>query len=325
MEQFNTKVILFLNRETRIVIQNANGPCPLIALANVLILENRLTFATEIVLLSDLLSKIANLVLSECTSESTDTLNQVESILENIPKLQRGLDLNISFSSTQSMEFTSELSIFDALRVDIHHGWVIDPLDKDRLNAIGNKGINQLYDELVGIDEARVSEDERARGIIIKEFLQGSCSHLTFYGLVKLHQSLREKQIAVLYRNAHFSTFFRRENRLYILVTDEGYQHQRSVVWECFDSIDGDTEFLDSNFRPATAEIYEAPSVDHILAMQMQEEETRRDVFQRSRFDDQRRERKQGGGDCGQYIDDNDLLPPRTPATSNNKMGCHIS
>ena len=40
-------------------------------------------------------------------------------------------------------------------------------------------------------------------------------------------QGMRERQLAVFFRNNHFSTLFRLEGALYSLVTDLGYLHER--------------------------------------------------------------------------------------------------
>lgn len=76
-------------------------------------------------------------------------------------------------------------------------------------------------------------------GEIIESFLSLTASQLTYLGLLSLHQRIRERQLAVFFRNNHFSTMFRFEGQLYLLVTDLGYQHEPSVVWELLDEIDG--------------------------------------------------------------------------------------
>ena len=41
---------------------------------------------------------------------------------------------------------------------------------------------------------------------------------------------------------------FKYEGKLYLLITDLGYARESSVVWEKLDQIDGDTEYVDSDF-----------------------------------------------------------------------------
>lgn len=46
-------------------------------------------------------------------------------------------------------------------------------------------------------------------GPILEEFFDSSASQLTYYGLVKLHEEVRERQLCVFFRNNHFSTLFK--------------------------------------------------------------------------------------------------------------------
>lgn len=69
---------------------------------------------------------------------------------------------------------------------------------------------------------------------------------------------MKEKGLAVFFRNNHFSVISKNSGRLYLLVTDQGYLHQSQVVWERLDEVDGDTVLVDSDFvpfRPAPLEI----------------------------------------------------------------------
>ncbi|RLN98542.1 hypothetical protein BBJ28_00023019, partial [Nothophytophthora sp. Chile5] len=96
-------------------------------------------------------------------------------------------------------------------------------------------------------------------GPVLEEFFDLTASQLTYYGLVKLHEEVRERQLCVFFRNNHFSTLFKVRGRclsccaLYLLVTDAGYLDEPTVVWERLNEIDGDTEYLDAQFRPVTA------------------------------------------------------------------------
>jgi len=44
---YKVKTIDFMNRRVPIMMQNENGPCPLLALANVLLLRNRITLSSS--------------------------------------------------------------------------------------------------------------------------------------------------------------------------------------------------------------------------------------------------------------------------------------
>ncbi|KAL4146422.1 hypothetical protein PRNP1_012286 [Phytophthora ramorum] len=107
-------------------------------------------------------------------------------------------------------------------------------------------------------------------GPVLEEFFNSTASQLTYYGLVKLHEGVRERQLCVFFRNNHFSTLLKFEGALYLLVTDAGYLDELSVVWELLNEIDGDTEYLDSQFRPVTS----SEQQESILTQQQQQRET---------------------------------------------------
>lgn len=108
-------------------------------------------------------------------------------------------------------------------------------------------------------------------GPVLEEFFASSASQLTYYGLVKLHEDLRERQLAVFFRNNHFSTLFKIDGALYLLVTDAGYLDEPTVVWEQLNEIDGDTEYFNDQFRPLNASETRQQTI-----LQQQEEARRR-------------------------------------------------
>eukprot|EP00644_Phytophthora_capsici_P009267 jgi/Phyca11/543759/estExt2_Genewise1Plus.C_PHYCAscaffold_130061 len=106
-------------------------------------------------------------------------------------------------------------------------------------------------------------------GPVLEEFFNSTASQLTYYGLVKLHEGLRERQLCVFFRNNHFSTLFKFEGALYLLVTDAGYLDEPTVVWELLNEIDGDTEYLNAQFRPVTS----SEQQENILTQQQQQQQ----------------------------------------------------
>ncbi|KAJ1650495.1 hypothetical protein IWQ61_008721 [Dispira simplex] len=131
-------------REVKVITQNENGPCPLIAICNVLLLRGEIdlpadqptvTFdhlvqllADKIVRESNDLTLPTNLTAQEGTgSASSSPGDRVANMLNLLPRLARGLDVNIRFYSIQGFEPTAELSLFVALGVPLVHGWLPDP------------------------------------------------------------------------------------------------------------------------------------------------------------------------------------------------------
>jgi len=133
-----TRQIRFLNRKVTIVIQDENGPCPLIALVNALILEGRVSIAKSDVMVSfeELVTLIGNKLLSgqggnggdgsanggACGSsssggagagavaDSSGWIAQITSVMDILPVLRHGLDVNCRFDSVTGFEFMPELS-----------------------------------------------------------------------------------------------------------------------------------------------------------------------------------------------------------------------
>ncbi|KAL6550052.1 hypothetical protein OROMI_020540 [Orobanche minor] len=166
-----TKVIQFLGRKAPIILQNDNGPCPLLAICNVLLLKNSLNLNPDISEVSQekLLSLVAErLIDSNINIHNKDTgyvENQQQNIADAIdllPRLTTGIDVNIKFKRIDDFEFTPECAIFDLLDIPLYHGWIVDPQDKETADAIGSKSYNTLMGELVSLD-TKSMESEREK------------------------------------------------------------------------------------------------------------------------------------------------------------------
>jgi hypothetical protein len=46
-------------------------------------------------------------------------------------------------------------------------------------------------------------------GLLIEQFLDENRSQLTHYGILQLNQTMRDNQLAVFFRNNHFSTIWK--------------------------------------------------------------------------------------------------------------------
>eukprot|EP00898_Chlorokybus_atmophyticus_P003953 jgi/Chlat1/4559/Chrsp29S00340 len=153
---YRLKRVDFLGQPVRIVLQNDNGPCPLIAISNVLLLRGQISVPldrTEIYE-SSLLSLVVERVFDANTSQKDDVLeaNQRQNIADAIsllPKLTTGVDVNVRFQRINDFEFTPEVAIFDLLNISLVHGWLVDPQDQETASIIGNSSYNNLVEKLV--------------------------------------------------------------------------------------------------------------------------------------------------------------------------------
>ena len=65
--------------------------------------------------------------------------------------------------------------------------------------------------------------------------------------------SIKEGELAVFFRNNHFSAIYKEKSELFLLVTDQGFLKEPKVVWETLSSIDGDGHFVDEKFVTVVA------------------------------------------------------------------------
>ena len=263
--------ITFLGRSCGIILQSENGPCPIIALANALILERKIDIPpdTNSIGIEEVIQLVANAIFEVNNSQDTDgNLLEIDEVLDLLPKLVHGLDLNVIFTDVSSFEFTREISVFDALHIPLLHGWIPenDETFGDLDSLLRNKSYNYLTLRLAAYKSALIDGDHEKtvassegnddlvellkEGVAIDRFLSSTSSQLTFKGVVGLYANMSERQIAVLFRNNHFSLLFCIDGQIFSLVTDVSFL-QESAVWELLDSnsLQGDSEFFDCQFQ----------------------------------------------------------------------------
>ncbi|KAK3608479.1 hypothetical protein CHS0354_010325 [Potamilus streckersoni] len=292
---YHIKWITFKNKSVPIITQNENGPCPLLAVLNVLLLQGRIMFApnTELITSAQLMTYLGDCILqnipgSMAASEFTQ-LNFEQNMSDAMTvmhKLQTGLDVNVRFTGVRDFEYTPECIIFDLLQISLYHGWLVDPQNEAEVSAMGTCSYNQLVEKIItqkGTDDS----DKVNEALIAEQFLETSASQLTYFGLSELTSTVKNDELCVFFRNNHFSTLYRHQNELFLLVTDQGYITESSVVWETLSSVEGDCHFVDHDFRTYTKPIMESipPSnvqdddtdehldPDYLVALSLQEEQ----------------------------------------------------
>ncbi|KAK3259399.1 hypothetical protein CYMTET_31601, partial [Cymbomonas tetramitiformis] len=129
---------------------------------------------------------------------------------------------------------------------------------------------------------------------VIRQFLDSTRSQLTWSGLAELRSRARPEELAVFFRNNHFSTLTKVNDELHLLLTDAGYGDQSEIVWEKLSEVNGDSTFMNSEFSrpfmnapdvsapaeavpdfsfPTVADPHGGVDADHLLALQLQSEE----------------------------------------------------
>ncbi|GJV38743.1 ubiquitin carboxyl-terminal hydrolase MINDY-1-like protein [Tanacetum coccineum] len=139
-------------------------------------------------------------------------------------------------------------------------------------NTLGNEGEAVMSEKVdkdsSSVDDTSPKDETNARqGELIRDFLKSSASQLTIYGLFSLQEGLKERELCVFFRNNHFNTMFKFEGELYILATDQGYLNQPDLVWEKLNEVNGDTVFVNNNFKKFNPENHDTRSWDQQNAM----------------------------------------------------------
>lgn len=134
-----------------ICMQGQNGPCALLALVNVNL--QRRVFALEAGttrIREDHLMAILADYVSTRPSPPPGFEQAVADFIDLLPRLNRGMHVNVRFTGPTAFEFTRELSVFDIFPgVRLLHGWLVDPQDLRLADALGSLSYNQVIDELV--------------------------------------------------------------------------------------------------------------------------------------------------------------------------------
>uniref|UniRef100_A0A8C3W5I5 Ubiquitin carboxyl-terminal hydrolase n=1 Tax=Catagonus wagneri TaxID=51154 RepID=A0A8C3W5I5_9CETA len=247
LDFYCVKWIPWKGERTPVITQSTNGPCPLLAIMNILFLQWKVKLPPqkEVITSDELMAHLGDCLLSIKPQEKSEGLQlnfqqNVEDAMTVLPKLATGLDVNVRFTGVSDFEYTPECSIFDLLGIPLYHGWLVDPQvrwegpDETQGWIQCKNSFNFCY--LLG-------------GLIAEQFLETTAAQLTYHGLCELTAAAKEDELSVFFRNNHFSTMIKHKSHLYLLVTDQGFLQEEQVVWESLHNVDGDSCFCDSDFH----------------------------------------------------------------------------
>ncbi|XP_016071045.1 PREDICTED: protein FAM63A [Miniopterus natalensis] len=255
LDFYCVKWIPWKGERTPIITQSTNGPCPLLAIMNILFLQWKVKLPPqkEVVTSDELMAHLGDCLLSIKPQEKSEGLQlnfqqNVDDAMTVLPKLATGLDVNVRFTGVSDFEYTPECSIFDLLGIPLYHGWLVDPQSPEAVSAVGKLSYNQLVEKII---TCKHSSDTNlvTEGLIAEQFLETTAAQLTYHGLCELTAAAKEGELSVFFRNNHFSTLTKHKSHLYLLVTDQGFLQEEQVVWESLHNVDGDSCFCDSDFH----------------------------------------------------------------------------
>jgi len=163
-----------------------------------------------------------------------------------------------------AFENTRDMKLYRTFNIPLMHGWLPEP-GTDAFAAF--KGIAPSYEasQFVQFQEEELNtklasgdslnEDEQQMFTYIhaiKEFLLTWPTQLSDHGLKVIRDNLQLGQIAILFRNDHFSTLCKnpRNGQLVTLVTDQGYSSHDEIVWESLTDVNGQgSQLFSGDFR----------------------------------------------------------------------------
>jgi len=97
---YRLKQIQYKDQSYHILLQNENGPCPLLAAANVLLLKKGINLPPKcvgsgVVTIEDLTNLLAEKMLSN-SQNSRGNDHHIDEVMKIFPNLQFGMDVNVS-------------------------------------------------------------------------------------------------------------------------------------------------------------------------------------------------------------------------------------
>jgi len=273
-------------RRSPILTQNANGPCPLLALVNALSLSTPLGLDTafletlrtrEQITLGLLLDAVFEELVRRNDSSGHD-LPDIGELYQFLITLHTGMNVNPRFVASRkttetpavfqekpgTFEQTKDMQLYGTFDIALIHGWIVPSKSH---TSIAFQRSAPTYDEALTIqfreEELLVKlsahglsdEDQQTFEDVasIKQFLSNYPTQLTDFGLETMSKWMEPGQIAILFRNDHFSTLYKQPQTgvLMTLVTDAGYSTHDEIVWESLVDVSGAaSEMFSGDFRP---------------------------------------------------------------------------
>ncbi|KAH6613513.1 hypothetical protein F5144DRAFT_596790 [Chaetomium tenue] len=275
-------------RTSPILVQNANGPCPLVALVNALTLTTPAE-KTNTALVETLRSR-EQVSLGLLLDALDVALPDVTELYDFLKGLHTGMNVNPRFVPTPEVvtafkrtslthlhptertdmipgtfEHTREMVLYSTFSIPLIHGWlpakddaVCEALSRQAASYEDTQNLlfreEELDQKLCDPNQGLTPQEQQLYQDVlsIKSFLSTSATQLTKAGLNIIKTAMKPGSMAILFRNDHFSTLYRHPQtlELFTLVTDAGYAGHAEVVWESLVDINGErAEFFSGDFR----------------------------------------------------------------------------
>ncbi|EEP79169.1 predicted protein [Uncinocarpus reesii 1704] len=273
-------------RHSPVLIQNENGPCPLLALVNSLVMRTPPDIQSPLIralksresislglLIQALFDELTTYVDEEYQLPDIEDLSKFLTMLHTGMNVNPRLTPNVNPDQPGMFHQTRDIQLYSAFNLPLVHGWLAPPSSEAHKAMLRTA---EYHDDIQLLHfrkeelEGRVltggmlqAEEERLVKDIdhIQRFVNvENPTQLSTFGLEHLNRSLEPGAVCILFRNDHFSTLFKhpQSHQLFTLVTDAGYASHAEVVWESLVDVNGSgSELFSGDFRPVGA----APSL----------------------------------------------------------------
>lgn len=247
----------------RVILQNVNGPCPLLAIANTLILRQSLAPVETgygFVTVDDLVEDLCALVMAGPVAATGADGAPADAVsFDDLPAvlsaMTTGLDVNVSLDSPVITEAAKDAvrRILTPLGVRVFHPWIPSARADDELVRRAVQVGGPLYDDLIvwickdepsptaspvltpaaapgGLPAATAGTQPTNAQLrtALQRWLDATADQATPEGLAAVVSAMHDGEIGVLFRNNHFATVIRRGEELYALVSDIGFASEDS-------------------------------------------------------------------------------------------------
>ncbi|KAF7588894.1 hypothetical protein BBP40_005044 [Aspergillus hancockii] len=264
-------------RDCPILTQNKNGPCPLLALVNALVLRSSQGSQPPIVRALQMREQISLGLLIEALFDELTTclgpdeeLPDIEALSRFLTMLHTGMNVNPRLTletgySVGTFLATSDIVFYGTFGVPLIHGWLAEP-STEVDGALTRMAL--FYEDIQLLPFRRQElEDCVMRGVsltpaeeqamkdiqTIQHFTEiENATQLSNFGLRHLTEKLPPGSLSILFRNDHFSTLYKHPQtyQLFTLVTDAGYSNRAEIVWESLADVNGSKSgFFAGDFR----------------------------------------------------------------------------
>lgn len=321
-------------QQTPILLQEANGPCPLIALVNTLLLQTDIEARTiqlagqhegssaaaltlsEVEKLRSLLNQHAGdrVLLAKVLACLGDMLLEltnvdpgvVDRLLQNLPLLHTGLTVNPNLLTGKFPENDLASEIFGAFGLNFLHGWCWEPEEGPCAPVFEElQTFDAIQDYLLESSGDDITRSE------VHTWLLVNGTQLTKNGLQKIDNSMQTDLLAIFFRNNHFCTLYKAEHHdFYLLITDTAFTKTAPAkyVWQSLISVSGSEDlFFTGDFVPIVdGDDYNLDPSSHgdmELVRRLQEEEDAALAQQMQTRFDTRKKPKPKGATVAEKID----------------------